>query len=58
VKTIADFSDKDRIALPAVTVSVQARILQMAAAKQWGTASSRASTACTQPAASGRHRPP
>jgi NitT/TauT family transport system substrate-binding protein len=37
VKTIADFSDKDRIALPAVTVSVQARILQMAAAKQWGT---------------------
>jgi NitT/TauT family transport system substrate-binding protein len=38
VKTIADFSDQDRIALPAVTVSVQARILQMAAAKQWGTA--------------------
>jgi NitT/TauT family transport system substrate-binding protein len=37
VKTIADFSDQDRIALPAVTVSVQARILQMAAAKQWGT---------------------
>ena len=36
VKTIADFSQKDRIALPAVTVSVQARILQMAAAKQWG----------------------
>jgi NitT/TauT family transport system substrate-binding protein len=38
VKSIADFSDKDRIALPAVTVSVQARILQMAAAKRWGTA--------------------
>jgi NitT/TauT family transport system substrate-binding protein len=38
VKSIADFGDKDRIALPAVTVSVQARILQMAAAKQWGTA--------------------
>jgi NitT/TauT family transport system substrate-binding protein len=38
VKGIADLSDKDRIALPAVTVSVQARILQMAAAKQWGTA--------------------
>jgi len=38
VKTIADFSPKDRIALPAVTVSVQARILQMAAAKQWGKA--------------------
>jgi NitT/TauT family transport system substrate-binding protein len=36
VRTIADFSDKDRIALPAVTVSVQARILQLAAAKQWG----------------------
>jgi NitT/TauT family transport system substrate-binding protein len=36
VKTIADFTDRDRIALPAVTVSVQARILQMAAAKQWG----------------------
>nr|WP_229464596.1 ABC transporter substrate-binding protein [Massilia sp. 9I] len=38
VKSIADFSQKDRIALPAVTVSVQARILQMAAAKQWGKA--------------------
>lgn len=38
VKTIADFSERDRIALPAVTVSVQARILQMAAAKQWGIA--------------------
>jgi NitT/TauT family transport system substrate-binding protein len=36
VKTIADFTDADRIALPASTVSVQARILQMAAAKQWG----------------------
>ncbi|SMP74590.1 ABC transporter substrate-binding protein [Noviherbaspirillum suwonense] len=36
VKTIADFSEKDRIALPAVTVSVQARILQMAAARQFG----------------------
>jgi NitT/TauT family transport system substrate-binding protein len=38
VKTIADLSDKDRIALPAVTVSMQARLLQMAAAKQWGKA--------------------
>ena len=38
VKSIADFGPKDRIALPAVTVSVQARILQMAAAKQWGVA--------------------
>jgi NitT/TauT family transport system substrate-binding protein len=38
VKTIADFTDKDRIAVPAVTVSVQSRILQMAAAKRWGAA--------------------
>lgn len=36
VRTIADFTDRDRIALPAVTVSMQARILQMAAARQWG----------------------
>ncbi|MDR0277574.1 MAG: ABC transporter substrate-binding protein [Paucimonas sp.] len=36
VKTIADISDKDRIALPAVGVSVQSRFLQYAAAKQWG----------------------
>lgn len=36
VKTIADFTDKDRIALPAVSVSVQSRVLQLAAAKQWG----------------------
>ncbi len=36
VKSIADLSEKDRIGLPAVTVSVQSRILQYAAAKQWG----------------------
>jgi NitT/TauT family transport system substrate-binding protein len=36
VRTLADFGDKDRIALPAVTVSVQARILQLAVARQWG----------------------
>jgi NitT/TauT family transport system substrate-binding protein len=36
VKTIADLTEKDRIGLPAVTVSVQSRILQYAAAKQWG----------------------
>jgi NitT/TauT family transport system substrate-binding protein len=36
VKTIADLTDKDRIAVPAVGVSVQSRILQYAAAKQWG----------------------
>ncbi|HEX9173003.1 MAG TPA: ABC transporter substrate-binding protein [Telluria sp.] len=38
VKGIADFGERDRIALPAITVSVQARILQMAAARQWGIA--------------------
>jgi len=38
VKTIADLSDKDRIALPAVGVSVQSRVLQLASAKQWGDA--------------------
>ena len=36
VKTIADFSDKDRIAVPAVGVSVQSRVLQLASAKLWG----------------------
>ncbi|WP_448955366.1 ABC transporter substrate-binding protein [Labrys neptuniae] len=38
IKTIADLTDKDRIALPAVGVSVQSRILQWASAKQWGDA--------------------
>jgi NitT/TauT family transport system substrate-binding protein len=36
VRTIADFDDKDRIALPSVKVSVQAVVLQMAAAKAFG----------------------
>src|SRR6201991_460571 len=36
VKTIADFTSKDRIAVPAVGVSVQSRVLQYAVAKQWG----------------------
>ena len=36
VHTIKDFSNKDRIALPAVKSSVQAIILQMAAEKEWG----------------------
>nr|WP_245408764.1 ABC transporter substrate-binding protein [Variibacter gotjawalensis] len=36
VKTIADFTDKDRIALPAVKVSIQAVTLQMAAEKVFG----------------------
>ncbi|MFT3956084.1 MAG: ABC transporter substrate-binding protein [Piscinibacter sp.] len=38
VRTIADFGDKDRIATPAVGVSVQSRILQLASAKLWGDA--------------------
>lgn len=36
VKTIKDFTDKDKIALPAVKVSIQAVTLQMAAAKAFG----------------------
>jgi NitT/TauT family transport system substrate-binding protein len=36
VKTIKDFTEKDRIALPAVRVSLQAVILQMAAEKVFG----------------------
>ncbi|MDE2358974.1 MAG: ABC transporter substrate-binding protein, partial [Betaproteobacteria bacterium] len=36
VKTVKDFSDKDRIALPAVKVSIQAVTLQMAAEKAFG----------------------
>jgi NitT/TauT family transport system substrate-binding protein len=36
IKTIADFTDKDRIAVPAVKSSVQAMTLQMAAAKTFG----------------------
>lgn len=38
VKSIADFTDKDRIATPAVGVSVQSRVLQLASAKLWGDA--------------------
>jgi NitT/TauT family transport system substrate-binding protein len=38
IKAITDYSDQDKIALPAVKVSVQAMMLQMAAAKQWGQA--------------------
>ncbi|MBO0763562.1 MAG: ABC transporter substrate-binding protein [Hyphomicrobiaceae bacterium] len=38
IKTIADFTTQDKIAVPAVKVSVQAMMLQMAAAKQWGQA--------------------
>jgi len=39
VKTIADFTDADRIALPAVKVTIQAVVLQMAAAQAFGQAS-------------------
>jgi ABC-type nitrate/sulfonate/bicarbonate transport system substrate-binding protein len=38
VKTIRDFTDKDRIGLPTAKVSIQAIILQMAAAKEFGPA--------------------
>jgi NitT/TauT family transport system substrate-binding protein len=38
VKGIADFTEQDKIAVPAVKVSLQAMMLQMAAAKQWGQA--------------------
>jgi NitT/TauT family transport system substrate-binding protein len=38
VRTIADLTDADRIALPSVSVSVQARILQLASSRQWGEA--------------------
>ena len=38
VKTMADFGDQDRIAVPSVSVSVQARILQLASARLWGDA--------------------
>ena len=36
IKTIKDFGEQDKIALPAVKVSSQAICLQMAAAKEWG----------------------
>ncbi len=38
VKTLRDFTAKDKIALPAVKISAQAVCLQMAAAKEWGDA--------------------
>ena len=37
IKSIKDFTDNDRIAVPAVKSSVQAMTLEMAAAKTWGT---------------------
>jgi NitT/TauT family transport system substrate-binding protein len=36
IKTLADFTEQDRIGVPAVKVSSQAICLQMAAAKLWG----------------------
>ncbi|MEW5708222.1 MAG: ABC transporter substrate-binding protein [Pseudomonadota bacterium] len=36
VKSVKDFSDRDKIALPAVRVSIQAIVLQMAAAQAFG----------------------
>jgi len=38
VRTLDDLSERDRIALPATTVSVQSRILQYASAQRWGDA--------------------
>jgi NitT/TauT family transport system substrate-binding protein len=39
VKSVKDFSEKDRIALPGAKVSIQALVLQMAAAQAFGDAS-------------------
>ena len=36
VRTLRDFSDRDRIALPAVRTSLQATLLQIACEKEWG----------------------
>src|SRR4029079_2009042 len=36
VKTVKDFTDKDKIAIPSVKISTQAIMLQMAAAKAFG----------------------
>lgn len=36
VKSLSDFSDKDKIAVPSVKISTQAIMLQMAAAKEFG----------------------
>src|ERR1700761_1488646 len=36
IQSIKDFTDQDKIAVPAIKVSSQAICLQMAAAKQWG----------------------
>ena len=38
VGSIKDFDERDRIAVPAVKVSIHANLLQLAAAKEWGDA--------------------
>src|SRR5215468_10602678 len=38
VKSIRDFSEKDKIAVTSVKISTQALLLEMAAAKEWGDA--------------------
>jgi NitT/TauT family transport system substrate-binding protein len=38
VRSLDDLSERDRIATPAATVSVQSRILQLASARRWGDA--------------------
>lgn len=47
VRGIEDFTDRDRIALPAAGTSVRARILQLAAARKWGEANYRKLDALT-----------
>ena len=44
IKTIRDFTDKDRIAMPQEKSGPQATVLQMAAEKEWGPASTAGST--------------
>jgi NitT/TauT family transport system substrate-binding protein len=39
IKTLRDFGEKDRIAVPSVKISMQAILLEMAAAKEFGQAS-------------------
>ena len=36
IKTLKDYGEKDRIALPSVKISMQAILLEMAAAKEFG----------------------
>ncbi|MDR0665828.1 MAG: ABC transporter substrate-binding protein [Campylobacteraceae bacterium] len=36
IKTLRDFTDKDKIAVPSVKVSIQSLVLQIAAAKEYG----------------------